>query len=237
MWKKKSALLSSRDEYLLEPTGWTKGSQASCGIWRRDSGLLSRPCRKRRPSSRDEGGVPGFFLIGGASVGFLTRYDGELREPLVGHQGSQVSMRGASGSASLLSSHDRGIGPQDALKKDSPGLSRVVAGNPGVPQLVSVTSGSSPGASEKSGIVWIWEGPLGTPLGLVQWKRASSPVEAGTSGFLSISDSDRRVPAELGQESQASSWVEAWNSTCLSRCSRGDRPLVELYLEPAVFSG
>ena len=31
---------------------------------------------------------------------------------------------------------------------------------------------------------WRWEGPLGTPLGLVHWKRASSPVEAGTSGFL-----------------------------------------------------
>ena len=82
---------------------------------------------------------------------------------------------------------------------------------------------------------WRWEGPLGTPLGLVQWKRASSPVEAGISGFLSISDSDRRVPAELVQESLASSLVEAWNSACLSRCSRGERPLVELYLEPAVF--
>ena len=79
---------------------------------------------------------------------------------------------------------------------------------------------------------WRWEGPLGTPLGLVHWKRASSAVEAGTSGFVSISDSDRKVLAELGQESQASSWVEAWNSTCLSRCSRG-----ELYLEPGGFSG
>ena len=38
---------------------------------------------------------------------------------------------------------------------------------------------------------WRWEGPLGTPLGLVHWKRASSAVEAGTSGFVSISDSDR----------------------------------------------
>ena len=28
---------------------------------------------------------------------------------------------------------------------------------------------------------WRWEGPLGTPLGLVHWKRASSPVEAPTS--------------------------------------------------------
>ena len=27
-------------------------------------------------------------------------------------------------------------------------------------------------------------GPLGTPLGLVHWKRASSPVEAGTAGYL-----------------------------------------------------
>ena len=51
-----------------------------------------------------------------------------------------------------------------------------------------------------------------------------------------ISDSDPRVPADLGNESQASSWVEAWNSACLSRCSRGDRPLVERYLEPEVFS-
>ena len=42
--------------------------------------------------------------------------------------------------------------------------------------------------------------------------------------------------AELGQESQASSCVEEFNSSCLSSCSRGDRPLVELCVEPAVFS-
>ena len=48
-------------------------------------------------------------------------------------------------------------------------------------------------------------GPLGTPLGLAQRKRASPRGEAGTSGFLSVSDSDRRIPAELGQESQVSS--------------------------------
>jgi len=67
--------------------------------------------------------------------------------------------------------------------------------------------------------------------------RASSPVEAGTSGFLFISDFDLRVSAELEQESQASSCVEEWNSACLSSCSWGDRPLVELYLEPAALSG
>ena len=51
-------------------------------------------------------------------------------------------------------------------------------------------------------------GPLGTPLGLAQRKRASPRGEAGTSGFLSVSDSDSRVPAELGQESQESSCLK-----------------------------
>ena len=39
-----STLFSSRDRYLLEPTEWPKMSQASCGVWREVSGLLSRPC-------------------------------------------------------------------------------------------------------------------------------------------------------------------------------------------------
>ena len=142
---KNSALLSSRDGYLLEPTEWPKVSQASCGVWREDSGLLSRPCTKRRPSSCNDGGVLWFFMSYRASVGFLMRYDGELREPLVWLHGSHVSMRVARGSASLLSSHGRGIGPQDTLKKDSRGLSQVAAGNPGFPRLVPVTSGSFSG--------------------------------------------------------------------------------------------
>ena len=66
--------------------------------------------------------------------------------------------------------------------------------------------------------------------------RALSRAEARTSVILSISDFDRRVSADLEQESQALSCVEKWNSSCLLSCSRGDRPLVQLYLEPAVFS-
>ena len=46
---KDSALLSSRDEGLLEPPEWPQGSPASSSVWREDPGLLSRPCRKRRP--------------------------------------------------------------------------------------------------------------------------------------------------------------------------------------------
>ena len=37
------------------------------------------------------------FASGGPSVRFLTRYDGEVSEPLVGRQGSRVSMRVARG--------------------------------------------------------------------------------------------------------------------------------------------
>ena len=83
---KDSTLFSSRDRYLLEPIEWPKGSKASCEVWRKDQGLLSRSGRKRCPQSRDDGGVSWVFPSCGASVGFLTRYDGELREPLMWRQ-------------------------------------------------------------------------------------------------------------------------------------------------------
>ena len=95
--------------------------------WREVETLVSRPYRRRRPSTRDDGGVSGLFSSGGPKVRFLPRYDGEVSEPLVGRQGSRVSMRMARGSASLLSSHGRGIWPRDVLKKVSRGLSRVEA--------------------------------------------------------------------------------------------------------------
>ena len=63
-------------------------------------------------------------------------------------------------------------------------------------------------------------GPLGTPLGLAQQKRASPRGEAGTSGFVSVSDSDRRVPAELGQESQESSCLRK-GTPLASRVAQG----------------
>ena len=52
-----------------------------------------------------EFGVSWVFSSCGASVGCLMKYHGDLREPLLWRQGSQVSMRVARGSASLLSSH------------------------------------------------------------------------------------------------------------------------------------
>ena len=94
---KSSILLWSSDGYLLDPTEWSKGSYSSCGVWREESGLCSRPWVKRRSSSRDNRGVSGFLSSGGRSVGFLTTYDAKLSELLVGHQGSRVSMRVARG--------------------------------------------------------------------------------------------------------------------------------------------
>ena len=44
---------SSRDVDLLEPPDLPQGSPASSSVWRADSGLLCRPCRKRRPSVWD----------------------------------------------------------------------------------------------------------------------------------------------------------------------------------------
>ena len=94
---------------------------------------------------------------------------------------------------------------------------------------------------------WSWEGPLGTPRGLVHWKRASSPVEAGTSGFLgfqtplpgSLHTGDRRVRPRLalrhgtplasrgvpGERGLLSSCI--WNLGVFSgRCTGGSLPLL-----------
>src|SRR5574337_990952 len=73
--------------------------------------------------------------------------------------GSPCEWRG--GSASLLSSHGRGIWPRDVLKKDSRGLSRVEAGNPGFPRLVQLTSGGFSWRSEEH------TSELQSPLNLV----------------------------------------------------------------------
>ena len=63
--------------------------------------MLSRPCRNRRPSACEDGGVSGVSSSCDARGGFLPRHDEDLREPLVRRQGSQVSMRVATHSSIL----------------------------------------------------------------------------------------------------------------------------------------
>ena len=60
---KNSALVSSCDGYLLELIEWPKGSQASYGDLKEASRLLSRPCRKRRASSHERGGISCFVFF------------------------------------------------------------------------------------------------------------------------------------------------------------------------------
>ena len=91
---KNSPLLSSCNGYFLEPIEWTKGSRASCGVLREDSGLLSRPSRKSRASSRDDWGNLLLFSPAGVQcVRFLSSYDGELREHHVWQQGRKSSLQ------------------------------------------------------------------------------------------------------------------------------------------------
>ena len=96
-----SALLSRCNGYLLEHIEWPKGSQASCEVLREDSGLLSRPCRKRKASSRDDGRISWFF----SSCGTKCEVFLELR------LGTQGASRVAPGNSSLHSSceGERGI--------------------------------------------------------------------------------------------------------------------------------
>ena len=80
---KKSALLSSCHGYVLEPIEWPKGSQASCSVWGGESGLLSRPCSKRRASSLNDRESCGFSRAVARRVWFLLIYNRELRELLL----------------------------------------------------------------------------------------------------------------------------------------------------------
>ena len=137
----KPALLSNATGFSWSSLGGLKGVKPPEAFGERSRGWPLGHAGDEGPHLRDDGGVSGWFSSSGPRVRFLTRYDGEVSELLVGHQGSRVSMRVGTGSASLLPSHGRGIWPRDVLKKVSRGLSRVEAGNPGFPRLVQVTSG------------------------------------------------------------------------------------------------
>ena len=53
------------------PFQTTQGNRLSC----RDQEGISRPCRKRGPSAREDGGVSGVSSSCGARGGFLPRHD------------------------------------------------------------------------------------------------------------------------------------------------------------------
>ena len=139
----------------------------------------------------------GFFRAAEGCAVFPSNYNGEIREPLVWPQGSPVSIRVARGSTAFLSNHGRGIRPQDALKGETRDRSRVVAGNPGFPQIVAVTSGS---------FSWcLWEVRYTVEFGGASWD--STRVGAKEEGLISCWGGGNGVLLDLWRDTQCSSRV------------------------------
>ena len=145
-----------------------EGSQASSRVLRGNSGLLSRCCRRKGPHLALMGESRGLSQVAAGGLGFLSRYHGELRQPLVLPQGSQVSFQVARVSTGVLWSHGRGIRPQFTWKRDSQAVSRAAAGSVGSLEFPRGPERASHVVSGKSGILLSCEGPLGIPLELVQ---------------------------------------------------------------------
>ena len=133
---KYSALLSSRDRYLLEPIEWPKGSKASCEVWRKDQGLLSRSGRKRVPNLAMTRETRGFSRV---EAGFSS-YNGEFRLPLVLAQEVQSSIQLVRESWGLLSSPFRAKSPHLGL---GPGRNVPLQGRQGYRGRIPVSPGGS----------------------------------------------------------------------------------------------
>ena len=117
---------------------------------------------------------------------FLSCGDGYVGELLELPQGCQGPFGGSRGKVGFLSRCCSRKGPHLALRGESPGFSRVVAGNFGVPlELRRGPQGPAHVASEKSSLHASCEGPLGIPLQSVLGSMSLSGVEAGTSVFFS----------------------------------------------------
>ena len=108
---KDSALPSGPDRYLLEPTERPKESQASCGVWREDSVLLSMPGRKQVPHLVMTGAYRGFSRAAVPEWGFR---------------------RGTTGSSGKLSSGVREVRSPCAWRWGAGLCSRVMVGESGL---------------------------------------------------------------------------------------------------------
>ena len=128
----------------------------------------------------------GLSRVAAGGLGFLSRYHGELRQPLVLPQGSQVSFQVARVSTGVLWSHGRGIRPQFAWKWESKGVSEFW-------QEVWVPSS--------------FHGDLREPLMLSLGSQESFQVVRGLSGFFSSWCRQLGPHLEMRRETQVSSSV------------------------------
>ena len=205
---KNSTLLSSRDGYLLVPTEWPKGSQASCRVLREDSGLPSRPCwKKKGPISRSRGNLVILFD--------LWRQCGVSHEIRRGNQGVSCV---APGNSCLHSScqGEPGIALESwwgnqASRHVEEGLSRSYTGCSRIPWFPSTFVGDFrellrvPLRSQEycgvgrglSGLHWVWCNGRGPHLELRQEPQGSSPFLTSISGSLQSWNNRVRPPLVL----------------------------------------
>ena len=132
---------------------------------KREGGISLEMPQRKRASSRIEGWISCFFSSSGRNLGFLSSYEGDLRDLLVLPQQSPVSMRVARDLSGFLSSHCLGQSPHLELRPEP--------------------AGSSPVLTWTSGFFWSFH--RGVRHRLV-W-RHSSPLSSragkAVSGFLS----------------------------------------------------
>ena len=144
-----SGFLSISDSNCRAPAELGQEKQASSCVEAGNSACLlsdRKPAKQETKALISQGwGSFGVFLERRRQCGFshaVRRRAQRASRVALGKSGLHVRARG---SPSLVSSHGRGIGPRDALKKDSRGVPRVSAENPGFPRLVPVISGSFSG--------------------------------------------------------------------------------------------
>ena len=104
-------LLSADGEHLELPQG-CQGAFRGSG---RKVGLLSGPNSGKGPQLALRGESPGFSRV---AAGFLSSYNRDIRDPLVGPQGVPVSTRVVRGPLVFLCSHCWGRGPHLELRPE-----------------------------------------------------------------------------------------------------------------------
>ena len=78
---------------------------------KREGGISLQTPQRKGPNLALKGESPGFSRVSAGNLGFLSSYDGDLRDPLVWPQESPVSMRVARGLSGFLCSRCWGRGP------------------------------------------------------------------------------------------------------------------------------
>ena len=179
-----SGFLSSGDWNLGEPLDLHKCCQALLSSFERELGTVLEVLLGKGPYLALRQESSGFSHVAVGSLGFLSSCDRDLRERFVLPQGSQVSFGVLRVRAGLLSSYCRRIRPHLALRGESHGVSRVLAGS-----FVLLSS---------------CDGDCREPLVLPQGSQASFQVASGTSGILLNHCRGIDPHLELKQETQCS---------------------------------